>query len=136
MTRELSEKVEIVTNKKVSEYNVAPKKSSENKIKEKEKVSPQSSAILEYKCDQCSCTFKKSITLQKNKSTRHGKSLNELGERQLGFVFDVIPVILRLRTLVSAVKMMMPFWQNMMTMETLLGEAYSGPKGLYSSLLH
>ena len=57
-------------------------------MKEKEIVSPQSSAILKYKC---SCTFKENITLQKLKNTRHGKSLNELGEGQFGFVFDVIP---------------------------------------------
>ena len=91
MTGKLSEKVELVTNKKVSEQNVTPKKASENKMKEKEKDISQSSAILKYKCDQCSCTFKKNITLKKHKNTRHGKSLNELGEGHFGFVFDVIP---------------------------------------------
>ena len=60
-------------------------------MKEKEKVNPQSFAILKYKSDQFSCTFKQNITLQKHKNTRHGKSLNELGEGQFGFVFDVIP---------------------------------------------
>ena len=33
----------------------------------------------------------------------------------------------------KTVKVMKPFWENMMTMETSLGEVYSGPKGLYST---
>ena len=144
---------------------MAPKKASENKMKEK--VSPQRFAILKYKCDQYSCTFKKNITLKKHKNTRHGKSLNELGEGQFGFVFDVIPCqeeeakLLRKEwnkeqqhepsssieedTSLSDINVEDvgvssedddSFFQNMMMMETLLGEAYSGPKGLYSFLLH
>ena len=91
MTRELSDKVELVTNKKMSEYNVSPKRGGEKKIEQKETVSSQCPEVSKYNCDQCSCSFKKHITLQKHKNTLHGKSLKELGEGQFGFVFDVIP---------------------------------------------
>ena len=91
MTSELSDKVELLTDKKMSEHNMSPEKAGENKIEEKERVSSQCPQISKYKCYQCSCTFKKHITLQKHNNTRHGQSIKELGKGQFGFVFDVIP---------------------------------------------
>ena len=91
MTRELSDKVELLTDKNMSENNVSPQKAGENKIEKNVRDISQCPQVSKYKCDQCSCTFKKHITLQKHKNTRHGQSLKELGEGKFGFVFDVIP---------------------------------------------
>ena len=46
---------------------------------------------LKFMCDQCDCTFKKEITLQKHKNTKHGQLNKKLGEGKFGYVFDVRP---------------------------------------------
>ena len=75
MTRELRDKVELVDIKQVSNINVTEtlKQSSENRSKEKYKVKPKGTKTQMYNCNQCNCTFKKDITLQKHKNTRHGQ---------------------------------------------------------------
>ena len=47
--------------------------------------------LKKVKCYQCDCTFKKDITLQNDKNTKHAESQKELGDGQFGFVFDVRP---------------------------------------------
>ena len=46
---------------------------------------------LKFKCDQCDCTFKKEVTLQKHKNNKHGQLNKKLGEGKFGYVFDVRP---------------------------------------------
>ena len=75
MTRELRDKVELVDIEQVSNINVTEtlKQSSENRTKEKYKVKPKVTKTQKYNCNQCNCTFKKDITLQKHKNMRHGQ---------------------------------------------------------------
>ena len=64
----------------------------ENEIKiKKDIMKPKITAVKKYKCNQCVCTLKNCITLQKHKNTKHGESQKELGNGQFGFVFDVRP---------------------------------------------
>ena len=47
-----------------------------------------------FRCNKCDCSFKKEITLTKHKNTKHHNkpsNIQELGEGQFGFVFDVRP---------------------------------------------
>ena len=49
---------------------------------------------VKFKCNKCDCSFKKEITLTKHKNTKHNpkpSNIQELGEGQFGFVFDVRP---------------------------------------------
>ena len=50
---------------------------------------------IKFKCDMCDASFKKKITLQKHRNSKHN-NINcfpnkKIGERQFGFAFDVIP---------------------------------------------
>ena len=93
MTRDLTDKVELVIRKQVPENNVAekPKQAKERKIKEKDIVVLKVTEVQNYKCNQCNSTFKKDVTLQKHKNTKHGQIQKELGEGRFGFAFDVRP---------------------------------------------
>ena len=93
MTQELSDKVDLMSDKKDTEFNAteAQRQASENNIKDTYKDLKKPAKAKKYKCNQCSCTFKKDITLRKHKNTKHGQSQNELGPGQFGYVFDVRP---------------------------------------------
>ena len=55
------------------------------------KASSNIPANLKFKCDMCDSSFKKKITLEKHKNTKHSSSNQKIGEGQFGFAFDVIP---------------------------------------------
>ena len=78
LTRELIDKVDLVTTSQVSKNPVEVTK---------KKVTKQ----LKFKCDQCNCSFKREITLKKHKNTNHGQIQEKLGEGHFGYIFDVIP---------------------------------------------
>ena len=50
---------------------------------------------IKFKCDLCSSSFKKEITLQKHKNTKHDPNYcspkKKIGEGSFGYAFDVRP---------------------------------------------
>ena len=61
----------------------------ENKRKYIEKARPKVPDILKFKCDKLEWTFRKEITPNKHKNTKHGQPHKESGKGQFGFVLDV-----------------------------------------------
>ena len=87
LARELSDKVDLVTNIQLTRNPVT------EEPQEKEKINNKNKEVinLKFKCDQCNCTFKKQITLKKHKNTKHSQPQKKLGVGQFGYVFDVRP---------------------------------------------
>lgn len=87
---EIKKLVEI--NKKLYEKN---QDISENKIPEVINASLNIPLKVKFKCDMCDSTFKKKITLEKHKNTKHNindcSTKKKIGEGQFGFSFDVRP---------------------------------------------
>ena len=82
----------------VNMYNKVSETNQDNMSKKPpEGVNDNSSkpAKIKFKCDKCDSSFKKNITLEKHKNTKHSKnnstSNRKIGEGQNGFAFDVRP---------------------------------------------
>ena len=67
LTRELSEKVDLVNNIQLTGNSVT------EEPQEKEKINNKNKEVinLKFKCDQYNGSFKKQITLKKHKNTKH-----------------------------------------------------------------
>ena len=94
LTRELSDKVDLVTVSQVSVKCPVTESPHENEGEKSKKEGAMKTRVTKnhkFKCDQCDCTFKKEIPLKKHKNTKHGQLDNKLGEGQFRYVFDVRP---------------------------------------------
>ena len=83
----------INTNKNVENVDSVKAAEVEKDISEVVNASANIPANIKFKCDMCNSRFKKKITLEKHKNTKHGKNnlSVKIGEGQFGFTFDVRP---------------------------------------------
>ena len=93
--KELTGKINDLENDAEKEGDIIIEKSQNIQSPEVVNAGSNIPAKIKFKCDMCTSSFKKKITLEKHKNIKHSKiyciSNKKIGEGQFGFAFDTRP---------------------------------------------